>query len=152
MEERMITTDDRAAIYAVITALLDAWARHDADAYAALFTEDATYITFVGTRYQGRREIAESHRALWANFLKGTRLADQILDVRFYEPDTTVVTSRGDTYKGQRPKKLMKVQTYILVRESDGHWRIAAFQNTKRKPLFEAIMFRSTPETRPTSA
>jgi uncharacterized protein (TIGR02246 family) len=77
------------------------------DAYAALFTEDATYITFVATRYQGRRAIAESHRALWAKFLKGTRLDDQMLDVRFCGPGAAVVTSRGDTSKGkQAPRKL----------------------------------------------
>jgi uncharacterized protein (TIGR02246 family) len=145
----MTTTNDRAAITAVIASLLDAWARHDADAYGAHFTEDATYTTFMGTIYQGRRDITESHRALWVKFLKGTRLADQILEVRFYGSDTAVVTSRGDTYKGQRPKKLTKVQTYMLAHESDGQWRIAAFHNTKRKPLFEAIMFRSAPETRP---
>ncbi|HEX3269497.1 MAG TPA: SgcJ/EcaC family oxidoreductase [Ktedonobacterales bacterium] len=143
----MIVTDDRAAVTAVIASLLDAWARHDADAFGALFTDNATYITWLGTYSCGRREIAESHRALWTKFLKGTRLADQILDVRLVGPDTAVVTSRGDTYKRKRPKKLTKVQTYTLVHESDGHWRIAAFQNTKRKPLFEAMMPRSARET-----
>jgi len=56
-----------------------------------------------------------------------------------------MVTSRGDTYKGSRPKKLTKIQTYAVVREADGQWRIAAFQNTKRKPLLEAISFRTAP-------
>jgi uncharacterized protein (TIGR02246 family) len=143
----MIVTDDRAAVTAVIASLLDAWGRHDADAYGAQFTEDATYITWLGTYTRGRREIAASHRALWAKFLKGTRLADQILDVRLVGSDTAIVTSRGDTYKRKPPRKLTKVQTYTLVRESDGQWRIAAFQNTKRKPLFEAMMPRSARET-----
>ena len=78
---------------------------------------------------------SRANRALWAKFLKGTRLADQILDMRFYGPDTAVVTSRGDTYKGKRPKKLTKIQTYTLVRESDGQWRIAAFHNTLTTPV-----------------
>jgi uncharacterized protein (TIGR02246 family) len=152
MEERMIVSDDRAAVTAVIASLLDAWARHDADAYGALFTDDATYVTWLGTYFRGRREITESHRALWAKFLKGSRLADQILDVRLVGPDAAIVTSRGDTYKRKRPKKLTKVQTYTLVREHDGQWRIAAFQNTKRKALLEALMSRSAPEKRPESA
>ncbi|MFF5532961.1 hypothetical protein ACFY71_10815 [Streptomyces cinerochromogenes] len=56
-----------------------------------------------------------------------------------------MVTGRGDTYKGSRPRRLGKVQTYTLVREADGEWRIAAFQNTKRRPLMEAVSFRFAP-------
>lgn len=37
---------------------------------SAQFTEDATYVTFVGTYYQGRRDIVESHRSLLAKYLK----------------------------------------------------------------------------------
>ncbi|NUT46358.1 MAG: SgcJ/EcaC family oxidoreductase [Saccharothrix sp.] len=136
---------DRAAVVAVIDSLVDAWARHDADAYGALFTEDATYVTYVGTYYRGRRDIVESHRTLWGRFLKGTRLADEVLDVRFTGPDTAVVTGRGDTYKGRRPAKLTKVQTYTVVRGADGRWRVAAFHNTKRRPLMEAVSFKTAP-------
>jgi uncharacterized protein (TIGR02246 family) len=141
----MQSQDDRAAVIGVIEQVVQAWAGHDADAYGALFTEDATYVTYVGTCYRGRHDIVESHRTLWAKFLKGTRLADEVLDVRFTGPDTAVVTGRGDTYKGRPPAKLSKVQTYVVVREADGRWRIAAFQNTKRKPLMEAVSFKTAP-------
>jgi hypothetical protein len=56
--------------------LVAAWDRGDAEAYGALFTEDASYLSFVGTVYRGRRDIPENHRALFAKFLKGTKLAD----------------------------------------------------------------------------
>jgi uncharacterized protein (TIGR02246 family) len=140
--------NDRTAVLSVLSDLVDAWARHDADAYGELFTEDATYVTFVGTRYQGRAEIVESHRTLFEKFLKGTRLADEVVDIRFLTSDTAVVTGRGDSYKGAPPKKLTKVQTYTLVRQDD-RWRIAAFHNTKRKPVMEAISFRAAPALRP---
>ncbi|MFD8637624.1 SgcJ/EcaC family oxidoreductase [Streptomyces sp. NPDC059533] len=136
---------DVAAVQAVLTRLVGAWERHDAEAYGALFTEDATYITYVGTFYQGRRDIVESHHTLFAGFLKGTRLADEILGIRFYGTGLAVVNGRGDTYKGKCPEKLGKVQTYTLVLEGDGQWRIAAFHNTKRKPLMEAVSYRFAP-------
>ncbi|MCY0937641.1 SgcJ/EcaC family oxidoreductase [Streptomyces sp. H34-S4] len=143
------TSESVAAVQAVLNRLASAWEHHDAEAYGELFTEDATYITYVGTFYQGRRDIVESHRTLFAGFLKGTRLADEILDVRFYGPGVAVVNGRGDTYKGKRPEKLGKIQTYTLVRDTDagadGQWRIAAFQNTKRKPLMEAVSYRFAP-------
>ena len=143
--------DDRTAVMLLVYALEDAWARHDADAYGALFTSDATYTTFLGTRYRGRSEIVESHRALFARAQRGTRIANDILDIRFYGPDTAVLTSSGDTYKGERPERLGKVQTYTIVRRPDGAWRIAAFQNTKRRPLLEELSFRLAPAARPGS-
>lgn len=144
-------TDDRAAITAVLTDLVAAWEHKDAAAYGRLFTEDATYTTFVGTHYQGREDIVASHDALFKGFLKGTRLADSILDIRLVSADTAVVTSRGDTYTGKAPapRKLSKVQTYTLVRTTTGEWRIAAFHNTKRRPVMERISFLFAPETRP---
>jgi uncharacterized protein (TIGR02246 family) len=138
-------TPERTAVLAVVQALGDTWGRHDADAYGDLFTDDATYVTFLGTHYQGKQEIIESHRTLFATYLKETRLAAAVLTVRFPGPGVALLTGRGDTYKGPTPKKLRKVQTYVLVRRADGSWRIAAFHNTKRRPLLEAITFRSGP-------
>ncbi|MFF5013651.1 SgcJ/EcaC family oxidoreductase [Streptomyces sp. NPDC001165] len=138
-------THDVAAITSVLDDLVAAWERHDADAYGELFTPDATYVTYVGTFYQGRQDIVDSHRTLWTGFLKGTKLADEVLDIRFQGPDTAVVNGRGDTYKDKRPHKLSKIQTYTLVRGSDGAWRIAAFHNTKRRPLMESISYRFAP-------
>ena len=141
----MTTTPETAMITSVLDALVDAWERHDAEAYGELFTEDATYVTFVGTFYQGRQDIVDSHRTLFTTFLKGTRLADEVLDIRFHGPDVAVVNGRGDTYKGRRPRKLTKIQTYTLVRQGDGRWRIAAFHNTRRKPLMESLSYRIAP-------
>ncbi|MER5865131.1 SgcJ/EcaC family oxidoreductase [Kitasatospora sp. NPDC002040] len=141
----MQSTSETAAVQAVLNRLVDAWARHDAEAYGDLFTEDATYITYIGTRYQGRPDIVACHRTLFGGLAKGTRLADATLDIRFPAPGLAVVNGRGDTYKGKRPQKLSKIQTYTLVRGDDGQWLIAAFQNTKRKPLLEALSYRLAP-------
>lgn len=141
----MTTTRETTMITSVLDALVDAWERHDAETYGELFTEDATYVTFVGTFYQGRRDIVDSHRTLFTTFLKGTKLADEVLGIRFHGPDVAVVNGRGDTYKGRRPRKLTKIQTYTLVRQGDGRWRIAAFHNTRRKPLMESLSYRFAP-------
>ncbi|MCX4451507.1 SgcJ/EcaC family oxidoreductase [Streptomyces sp. NPDC087866] len=144
-------TDDQRAVCTTLRALTDAWDRADATGYGEQFTEDATYTTYVGTHYQGRQDIADAHRALFDGFVEGTSLADSFLGIRFYGPDTAVVTSRGDTYKGDRPSAadLTKTQTYTLVREGDGHWRIAAFHNTKRQNVMERLSFLWDPATAP---
>ncbi|KPC65313.1 SgcJ/EcaC family oxidoreductase [Streptomyces chattanoogensis] len=140
---------DTAAVTSALDALVSAWERHDADAYGELFTEDATYVTYVGTLYQGRQDIVDSHRTLFTTFLKGTKLADEVVDLRFHGPDVAVVNGRGDTYKGKRPHKLTKVQTYTLIRQPDGRWLIAAFHNTKRKSLLESLSHRFAPSLIP---
>lgn len=136
------------AVAAVIDSLADAWARGDADAYGAHFTEDASYVTFAGTRYRGRRDIVVAHRALFAGLLSGTKLASEPPEVRFLDPDVAVLVAGGDTYKSAPPRTLTKVQTYTLVRD-DGRWLVAAFHNTRRKPLLERMSFRLAPGSRP---
>jgi uncharacterized protein (TIGR02246 family) len=144
-----MTTTDEAAIAAVFRRLEQTWAHADATGFGELFTADCTYTTWFGTAYQGREEVVESHRVLWSRFLKGSRLVGEDVSVRFLTPDVAVVTGRGDVYTGRPPRRLSKVQTYTLVREADGRWRIAAFQNTKRRPLLEAISFQTEPRLIP---
>jgi uncharacterized protein (TIGR02246 family) len=138
---------DLVAIRTLLEQSQDAWNRGDGTAYGELFTDDATDVTYVGTAYRGGPEIGRAHQALFDSFLKGSRLAIEIVDIRFLGADTAVVVTRGDVHKG-RPKKLGKIATYTLIRES-GRWRIAAVQKTQHKGLMEAISFRFQPATKP---
>ena len=65
------------------------------DEWLALFTEDADYVVYTGTHYRGRRKIADAHDALWARFLKGSRLRGVIDDIRFPGPDVAILLARG---------------------------------------------------------
>ncbi|MEU2039874.1 SgcJ/EcaC family oxidoreductase [Nocardia niwae] len=143
------SADDLRAVCETIATMTAAWDRNDADAFGATFTENATYTTFLGTHYAGRRDLTEAHRALFTGFLKGTGLADSFLGVRFFGDDVAIVTSRGDRYEDERPAELSKTQTYTLVREADSRWRIASFHNTKRQPVMERVSFLFDPATKP---
>ncbi|MEU2039877.1 SgcJ/EcaC family oxidoreductase [Nocardia niwae] len=143
-----MTATDTAAIRALIERSRHAWNAGDGAAYGACFTADATDVTYVGTVYHGGAEIGRAHQALFDSFLKGTRLAVDILEIRCYGTDAAVVLTRGESSK-REPRKLGKLATYTVVRDTDGQWRIAAVQKTKRKPLMEAVSFRSQPATRP---
>ncbi|MFF5536367.1 SgcJ/EcaC family oxidoreductase [Streptomyces cinerochromogenes] len=141
---------DVTAIRALLEESRAAWKLGDGNAYRRCFTDDATDVTFVGTVYHGGQEIGRAHQALFDGFLKGTELTVEIIGVRFYGPDTAVVLTRGDVGKS-RPKRLGKLATYTVVRETDGRWRIAAVQKTQRRRLMEAVSFRLQPATRPAS-
>ncbi|MFE3986565.1 SgcJ/EcaC family oxidoreductase [Nocardia tengchongensis] len=144
----MTTSTDLDAIRALLDRSAEAWNNGDGAAYGACFTADATDVTFAGTVYHGGDEIGRAHQALFDSFLKGTRMWGDTLDIRRYGTDTVVVVSAGDVGKKQ-PKKLGKLATYTVVRDTDGEWRIAAIQKTQRKPLMEAISFMFQPGTRP---
>ncbi|WP_067828006.1 SgcJ/EcaC family oxidoreductase [Nocardia inohanensis] len=145
----MHTTDaDTTAIRALIERSQDAWNRGDGTAYGACFTSDATDVTYVGTLYRGGDEIGGAHQALFDSFLKGTRLTVEILEIRRYGRDTAIVVTRGESSKGN-PKKLGKLATYTVIRDTDDQWRIAAVQKTRHKPIMEAISFKFQPASRP---
>jgi uncharacterized protein (TIGR02246 family) len=126
---------DVAAVNAVLEQLTDAWNAGDAAAYAALFTEDADYVTFFGMNFPGREVIESSHRALFEGPLKGSKLtgAPGAAKVRFVRPDVAIVVvgggsslTGGTTTDAGRESTL----TFVLVGTDDG-WRIASFQNTR---------------------
>ncbi|WP_318208032.1 MULTISPECIES: SgcJ/EcaC family oxidoreductase [unclassified Streptomyces] len=142
---------DGEAVCATLDALADAWERGDADAYGRQFTENGTYTTYIGSHYEGRADITESHRALFKGFLKDSKLASRYLDMRFLTKDVAVLTSRGADYTGDKPgvDELSKVTTFTLVRDTGDTWRIAAFHNTERSNVMERFSFLYAPDTAP---
>jgi uncharacterized protein (TIGR02246 family) len=140
---------DRRAVTEVLGAIADAWDAGDAVRYSEYFLPDAPYITFMGTTYRGSAEIRRTHGPLFDSFLKGTRLFAQVKDLTFPASGVAIAVTEGDVAK-KRPRKASasKVQTYTLVK-TDAGWRVALFQNTLRKPIYERIGFLFTPSMRP---
>lgn len=139
------TPGDRAADEAAIRALSgqmhDAWARGDAGAFVAAFTEDADYVVFDGTHLRGRQEIADAHVPLWNGFLKGSTLVGVSSSIQFLGPDVALVHSKGAVLKRHEKKpskRSLSVQTMVAVRQ-EGTWRFAAFQNTRYRPFADTL-------------
>jgi uncharacterized protein (TIGR02246 family) len=128
---------EEAGVRALLAGLSEAWGRGDAAAYAALFDEDSDYVVFDGTRLRGRAENASFHRGVFGTVLAGTRLEGGVESVRLLTPEVALVHSSGGVMMpwqsrvspGQRSR-----QTLVLVKRQGG-WRIAAFQNTRLRPL-----------------
>lgn len=140
-----MTSGDQRADEEAIRALLDqqvkGWAAGDPVAYASVFTADADYITFLGSRYRGRDAIAASYVPLFRRVVKGTRLLIEITDVRFLTPDVALVHATASVVKGarRRNRRNARVNTSVAVRR-DGRWQLAASQNTTHRRLAEALM------------
>ena len=113
--------------------IVSAWNAGDATAYAEEFTDDATYVVFMGLVLRGREAIEAEHVPVFSTYQRGSRMSIRVLDVRMPADDVAVVVSVGGIGTGRRiPED--KVQSFTLVRE-EGRWRCAAFQNTKQQRL-----------------
>jgi uncharacterized protein (TIGR02246 family) len=104
-----------------------AWNAGDAHAFADAFTEDATYVIFLGEALIGCEEIIANHVEVFAKWQKGTRMEIEAIRNRPISEDVAVVLTAGGIGKGV--VACDKLQTLTLVRRS-GRWLCAAFHNT----------------------
>ncbi|MET9405620.1 SgcJ/EcaC family oxidoreductase [Streptomyces sp. NPDC002935] len=128
----MNATDTSQDIRSVIDRLYSAWADHDADAFADLYTEDAT-VVMPGVFHDGREEIRAYMAAAFDGPLKGSRPLDEPRRIRFPRPGTAVVVSEaGILLAGESglPADRLRRATWVLVRDpADGSWAITSYHN-----------------------
>jgi uncharacterized protein (TIGR02246 family) len=86
---------DALAVHSLLQRLNEAWAQGDADAFGAVFAEDADYVVFDGTHLKGRAAIVGAHRPLFQGFMRGSRLGGDPPTMRFVTPDVALIHSKG---------------------------------------------------------
>jgi uncharacterized protein (TIGR02246 family) len=131
---------DEAAVRDLYQQFMQAWNRGSGADLAAVFTPDGDLVGFDGTHLKGRQEIAPFHQQLLDKWLKGSRLVGQVTDVRFLGPDIAVMHAVGGTVlRGKRAPAPERdsIQTLVVVRQAEGDWRLAAFQNTRLRVMSE---------------
>src|SRR5580704_6460805 len=126
-------TDNNATdeVLSVIQAVYDAWADGDADAFAKLYTDDATVVQ-PGVHKKNKGEIRTTMAAGFAGPLKGSRVLDEPQSVRFLGPDTAVVITEGGVLmagQGELPAERRVRATWVLAKQ-DEQWFVAAYQNS----------------------
>ena len=109
---------------------------HDMDAFAALFTQDASWVPVAEQRLEGRTNIiADLQRAheSWAKTVTIGVSGQPV--VRFLRPDVGVILCHvGYPDSGGKMSRPGNALMIIATRESN-EWRIAAGQITKPKPV-----------------
>ena len=127
----MTTDTSTDSVMSVIHAVYDAWADGDADAFARLYTDDATVVQ-PGIYKENNEVIRTTMAAAFAGPLKGSTVLDKPQGVRFLGPDTAVViTESGILMPGQTdlPAGGLVRCTWVLTRR-DGQWYVAAYHNS----------------------
>jgi uncharacterized protein (TIGR02246 family) len=105
-----------------------AWDAGDARAFAAQFTEDATYVIFLGEALMAREEIERNHVDVFERWQRDTKMVVKAISIRPLGPDACSVLTIGGIGE-TTPIAYDKLQTFTLIRQ-DGRWLCAAFQNT----------------------
>lgn len=126
--------DDEQAIKQVEARWQDAWNRHDVDALAALFTEDASFVQVAGRRWDGPEDIRKNHALVHAMQFKESVWTNRDLDIRFLAPDIALIhqtwSMAGDKNPDGTPRPPRDgIFTQVFVKR-DGKWLITASQNT----------------------
>lgn len=123
----------QAELAAVPARMVAAWAAHDADAFAHLFTSDGTLI-LPGVYKKGREQIREFMAAQYAGPYKGTRVTGAPLDIKpLAEGAVALLTIGGVMEPGEAELSDDAAirASWILVRR-EGRWQLAVYQNCPR--------------------
>lgn len=128
---------DVAAVRAVVLQQADAWNRHDAAAYSALFTADCDVVNIVGWWWKSRAEMQAKLTRAFSSVFRDSTLTFTDAQVKFLAPDIAVAHARWTMTGAKMPPGMPApgagIQTLVLTLHA-GEWRIAEFQNTLSKP------------------
>jgi uncharacterized protein (TIGR02246 family) len=120
-----LTAEDRQEISGIFEQWERAWQAHDMHAWAQLFHNDGTYITWFGDALVGREAIenamVQAHRTVF-------RTSEQLSrpeEIRMVAPGVVVARSfttlRGDA---REPQSTIYGRKLIVITQRDGQWRI----------------------------
>lgn len=127
---------DVAAVAGVAQRVVAAWAKQDADAFAAVFTENGSMVLPGDVYKKDRDEIRAFMGAAFQGPYKGTQVTGLPLGVRFITPDVAVMVTQGGVLqpgeKDVAAERLIRA-TWVAVREGDG-WQLAAYHNSPLNP------------------
>jgi uncharacterized protein (TIGR02246 family) len=138
-----VMADDKAsdekAIRQVAKNYETLWNKHDMNAFADLFTDDAEWVNVVGMVWRGKAELMKAHRAAHETNFKNRSVYVDDLTVRFIRPDVAVAIVRWkvdgfDVPDGRHFDKGTDVSTLVFSKQN-GKWLITSGENVTVDPL-----------------
>ncbi|MEC3975174.1 SgcJ/EcaC family oxidoreductase [Amycolatopsis sp. H20-H5] len=122
------------AVLSVPLRIRGEWERNDADALAAIFTENGSML--VGdVQLHGREEIRAYLAEAFAGGYGGSRLTEETNEIRFLTDDVALaITQGGILRKGAdelSPDEVVRAM-YVIVKQ-EGEWKLASHQTSPIK-------------------
>jgi uncharacterized protein (TIGR02246 family) len=115
---------------ALIDAFVRAWNSHDMEAFARLFTVDATWAPTFDVRDEGREAIVADLRRAHENWAKTSTLTASKTAVKLLRPDVATVQFNVSVTVNDSGQPLGRTLLLAAIKQEDG-WKISAGQLTK---------------------
>jgi uncharacterized protein (TIGR02246 family) len=124
---------DKVAIASLTQRVVAAWAYHDADSFADVFTDDGTMI-LTGVYLKGRAAIRDHMAAAFEGVYKGTQVTGKPIDMRPLGDGAAILLSQGGVLApgDSEVSETAAIRAAWVVVRHDGQWRLAAYQNTPK--------------------
>lgn len=121
---------DSEAPDALVDAFVRAWNSHDMEAFARLFTVDATWVPTFDVRDEGREAIVADLRTAHENWAKTSTLTANKTAVKVLRPDVATVQFNVLVTVNGSGQPLGRTLLLVASKQDDG-WKINAGQLTK---------------------
>ena len=120
------------------TRQADAWNRHDATAFASLFTHDGDVVNVLGWHWRSPAEIRSKLEDAFAFVFRDSRLTITDVQIRLLQPTIAVAhvwwTMEGAKAPPGAPAPPRQGVELLVLSKESGRWLIASFQNTNSVP------------------
>ena len=118
---------------AVVDEMIARWNRKDAEAFAAMFAEDADFTDVLGQTAHGRAEIAAQHTFPFTRTLRSAVLSADHVAARTCGTDTLVVrvhwTMTGPLAFDDSPLPDMQGKMQVVIQHGERGWQIVSVLN-----------------------
>lgn len=136
----MTSAPTATGVDTVVSAVVEAWNRHDMKAYSAQFTEDADFVNVVGMHFRGRPQIEAVHVDLHRSIFKNSILRAVSTTVRPVNDQVALAhiaweMTGAEGLPGWNVPELRKGMMSLVLVLSGDRWLITAAQNTDVVPL-----------------
>jgi uncharacterized protein (TIGR02246 family) len=124
---------DQKTIRESMDRFMDAWNRHDAHAFAAVFAEDADFTNWRGLGATGRSKIEEFHAPTFTTIFKNSHQKYSDIKIRFIRDDVAAVdvhwemTGATDSQGNPRPDR-QGLLSFVMAKDA-GRWQISVMHN-----------------------
>lgn len=123
---------DEYAIRAVMDRFMDAWNHHDAEAFAAVFSQDADFTNIRGMGATGRAKIEAFHAPGFATIFSKSHQEYTDIKTRFLRPDVAAVDVRWKMTGAMDPQGNLRDRDGLLnfvMEKNAGRWEIVVLHN-----------------------
>ena len=129
-------TNEERPLYTIVEKLEGAWNSGDSVAWASQFAYDADFIHILGGFFHGSANIEHGHRVIFDTIYKGSHNNFKVEKSRFLGDRVALVflVASLTWYLNGNEQHIQARPTLVAQKQSDGSWKIVAFQNTLITP------------------